>query len=85
MFMGHHSAKWDCALGGDMKTQDTCIRRLRYKYLCKLLLTEFNIVKDDFMVEYKKLANMEKFTRIKLVDQKLKGFCKDWKGGVSLI
>ena len=47
------------------------LKELRYKYLGKLMSSDLNIYKDDVMEEYKWYSLMDKFTKMKKVDNKL--------------
>ena len=70
-YMGDEPEKWDCGLGGGPQIFAARCKDLRTKYLAKLMLSDFNMGKPLFLVEYDKFGKMEKFLRMKKVNEML--------------
>ncbi|KAL8226975.1 hypothetical protein R6Q57_016807 [Mikania cordata] len=50
-YMGGGLKKWKTGLNTESDAQRRQLNQLRFKYLCKILLSSINIVKDDVLVQ----------------------------------
>ncbi|CAH1440401.1 unnamed protein product [Lactuca virosa] len=71
-YMGEAAHKWDCGLCIDNKIQEKMLGRLRYKYLDKLMMSDFNVMKKTFLKHYAAVKKMDRFERMKVIEEKKK-------------
>ncbi|CAH1431837.1 unnamed protein product [Lactuca virosa] len=62
----------DYGLCVDNKIQEKMLGRLRYKYLDKLMMSDFNVMKQTFVKHYATVKKMVRFKRMKLIEEKKK-------------
>ncbi|CAH1452702.1 unnamed protein product [Lactuca virosa] len=71
-YMGEAAHKWDCGLCVASKIQEKILGWLRYKYLYKLMMSDFNVMKQTFVKHYAVVKKMDRFERMKLIEGKKK-------------
>jgi len=64
-YMGEEPTNWVCGMGCTTEAKFySRSREVRIKYLGKLMLSEINILKGMFMVEYEKFDKQVKMTKM---------------------
>ncbi|GKD97974.1 ulp1 protease family, C-terminal catalytic domain-containing protein [Tanacetum coccineum] len=66
-FNGGHAANWDCGLPVESQLQSDILRRLRFKFAMKILLSEINVHAEKMLElakEFDKRDPVEKMTII---------------------
>ncbi|KAL8222882.1 hypothetical protein R6Q57_020281 [Mikania cordata] len=58
-YMGGGPKKWNCCLMNESKGQNKQLNQLRFKYLCKILISNVNFLKEDILVQSRKHEAMD--------------------------
>ncbi|KAL8226643.1 hypothetical protein R6Q57_016475 [Mikania cordata] len=58
-YMGGGPKKWNCDLMNESEGQSKQLNQLRFKYLCKILMSNVNFLKEDILVQSKKHDAMD--------------------------
>ncbi|KAL8244170.1 hypothetical protein R6Q59_010428 [Mikania micrantha] len=58
-YMGGGLKKWKTGLNQESESQSRQLNQLRFKYLCKILLSNVNILKDDVVVQARDHDSMD--------------------------
>lgn len=69
-YKGEGEGKWHTSFLGKQKNDETCLGRLRYRYLSKLLLSDYNIHKDEVLKMAAEFAKLDVYQKGLLCDQR---------------
>ncbi|KAL8242305.1 hypothetical protein R6Q59_012607 [Mikania micrantha] len=58
-YMGGGPKKWSSGLMNEYEGQNKQLNQLRFKYLCKILMSNVNFLKEDVLVQSRKHDDLD--------------------------